>query len=150
MKTRQGFVSNSSSSSFVMLSTKENIKQALDILSPKERKFIKEQFVTNGSREKVLVDGKEYELRFGTYYTDDWPIDDCQCKVVVKKVPGCNHIVTKGKFCNTCGAPRIKITEVEDLDKKCTCEHFTCEEEIFDAVKLFERNIKPFCFIEEY
>lgn len=116
MKIRNRFVSNSSSSSFVILSTKENIKQALDLLPPKAKKFIKESFVMSGERETVLVDGKQYELRFGTYFTDDWPIDECEC----------------------------------ENPEKCKCKYFMSEEEIFDNIKLFERNVKPLCFIKEY
>jgi hypothetical protein len=77
MKNRNCFVSNSSSSSFVIISTKENIKESLDKLPKKVKKFIKDTFI-NSSR-KVDIDGKEYLLYMGEYYTDDWPVYECTC-----------------------------------------------------------------------
>ena len=41
MKTRTGFVSNSSSSSFVLITTKENHDKAMEKLSPYEKAVIK-------------------------------------------------------------------------------------------------------------
>ena len=108
MKIRTGFVSNSSSSSFVIMSDKETIKQALSLLTPKQKKFIKNEILGIAEREKVIVDGKQYVLYFGTYYTDNWPVDD-----------GVGHT-------------------------------FEGEEECFEAIRLFERNVKPLCFIKEY
>ena len=113
MKTRNGFVSNSSSSSFVILSTKESLKAALDTLDPKARKFIKSQFVMSGDKKNVTIDDKKYELRTGVYYNDEWPIE-CDCD-----------------------------------SKKCRCGAMT-EEEIFENIKLFEKLVKPICFISEY
>ena len=67
MKIRNGFVSNSSSSSFVVMSDKETIKQALSFLTPKQRKFIKDEILGIADREKVMVDGKQYILYFLTF-----------------------------------------------------------------------------------
>lgn len=117
MKIRNGFVSNSSSSSFVVLTTKENIKEALDKLPKKIKKFMKDTFICSPTH--VEVDGKKYLLYSGTYYTDDWSselnIEEC-----------------------TCGA--------EDYDN-CTC---MTEDYLWDHIKSFTKNVKPFALISEY
>ena len=74
MKIRSGFVSNSSSSSFVILAKDEDIKNALNVLKPAEKKFIKNQFLLDGT--KVLVENIEYKLCHGSYYTDNWDIGE--------------------------------------------------------------------------
>ena len=70
MKTRSGYVSNSSSSSFVILAKDEDIKQSLSVLPAKTKKFIKNEILINGK--KVIVGKATYKLYFGTYYTDNW------------------------------------------------------------------------------
>ena len=63
MKIRQGFVSNSSSSSFIVTTTIENHERALKNLSPYVKKVLKEM---KGDKSKAF--GKEL-ISFG-YYSD--------------------------------------------------------------------------------
>lgn len=69
MKIRNGFVSNSSSSSFVVIATKEKINEALNLVTEKYRKFIRSTFVSG--RSKFTWNGIEYLKKFDTYYTDN-------------------------------------------------------------------------------
>lgn len=70
MKTRSGFVSNSSSSSFVILAKDEDIKKVLSSQPPYIRKFLKSEFFNGGK--KKIVGNETYRLIQGTYYTDEW------------------------------------------------------------------------------
>jgi hypothetical protein len=75
MKTRSGFVSNSSSSSFVVFATKKDIEQALsEITDSKFRKWIREEFVSYG--DKVRFNKKEYIRKVGMWTNENWPIDE--------------------------------------------------------------------------
>lgn len=57
MKIRLGFVSNSSSSSFVIVTTKENHDKAMKELSAKEKKYV--QAVLNEASEKKKLGAVE-------------------------------------------------------------------------------------------
>jgi hypothetical protein len=61
----------------VIVATDETIQTALDSMPKKAKEFIEGQFIQNG--EKVIIDGKEYTLYNGVYYTENWfdyDIDD--------------------------------------------------------------------------
>lgn len=70
MKTRSGFVSNSSSSSFVILAKDEDIKKVLSSQPPYIRKFLKSEFFNGGK--KKTVGNETYRLIWGEYHTDNW------------------------------------------------------------------------------
>ena len=80
MKTRTGFVSNSSSSSFVVIVTKEQIKNALETVEKtfgeEWRSFINNTFLNYS--ETVKFEGKDFVRSLGTYYTDgmEFPSDE--------------------------------------------------------------------------
>lgn len=65
MKIRQGFVSNSSSSSFVQMTTKENHEKALEKLSPIGKAAIMELACYEQFLGKDVVVISEYEDRDG-------------------------------------------------------------------------------------
>lgn len=67
MKIRNGFVSNSSSSSFVILATKDKVKEVLNGFTTKERKFIKNVLPPS---EKIKFNGKQYVEYLEMYETD--------------------------------------------------------------------------------
>jgi len=62
MKIRNGFVSNSSSSSFVIVTDKETFEDVLNTFSETERDFLREIFYDT---EEMKLDGKEYITLFG-------------------------------------------------------------------------------------
>jgi len=62
MKIRNGFVSNSSSSSFVIVTTKETFKNVLSAFTKEEQIFLQQIF---NSPEKMKLDGKDYITFFG-------------------------------------------------------------------------------------
>lgn len=70
MKARSGFVSNSSSSSFVILAKDEDIKKMLSSQPLYIRNFLKNEFFNGGK--KKIVGNETYRLIHGTYYTDTW------------------------------------------------------------------------------
>ena len=67
MKIRNGFVSNSSSSSFVIVSGKGAIEEALSPFSPRAKKFIAQ--VLN-CRDVAEINGQECEVYSQTLYDD--------------------------------------------------------------------------------
>lgn len=69
MKIRSGFVSNSSSSSFVVFATKEQIDEALSKVDKKFKGMIKKTFVT-GSK-KIKFKDEIYLRNLGTFYSED-------------------------------------------------------------------------------
>lgn len=72
MRIRSGFVSNSSSSSFVVFAQKKDIDKALsEIVDPKMRKWIREKFVSCG--DKVNFEGKQYIRKVGIWTNEEMP-----------------------------------------------------------------------------
>lgn len=72
MKIRNGFVSNSSSSSFVVFATQKDIDAALkEVVNPEIRKWIKQTFISYG--QKVRFNGKEYIRKVGSWTNEDMP-----------------------------------------------------------------------------
>ena len=74
MKIRNGFVSNSSSSSFVVIATEDTISKAKNKLS----KFGK-AVVDEVAREfnDVTLDGRTYKMSQGSYSTEEFASDAC-------------------------------------------------------------------------
>lgn len=75
MKIRTGFVSNSSSSSFVVFATEKQIDEALKKIDKKYRSWIETRFTKHSV--KVKFEGKEYLRKLGDYNTDDMPSEFC-------------------------------------------------------------------------
>jgi hypothetical protein len=69
MKIRSGFVSNSSSSSFVLLAPKDKFNEALNQVHPYIA-FISNTFAPKNSNTLL---GKEFVLLSGTLYSEDGP-----------------------------------------------------------------------------
>jgi len=67
MKVRQGFVSNSSSSSFVIVASDETLQKVLSGLEEESQKFI--NFILP-VRKDAKLDGKNYSVLHTTIYDD--------------------------------------------------------------------------------
>ena len=72
MKTRLGFVSNSSSSSFVLITTEEFFLCNLNTLSEKEKKDV-EKFLNKP--DKMKIGGNDYIIFSDQYCTEDSDYD---------------------------------------------------------------------------
>lgn len=67
MKIRTGFVSNSSSSSFTLITSEEGLKAILDQFTVKQRKFLKSIL---GPRRKGKIFGKDILNYSNEYYSE--------------------------------------------------------------------------------
>jgi len=71
---RVGFVSNSSSSSFLLICTKEIYNQSLNELSKLGKNLVKSEYPL-GDFSKIKLDGKEYLCDFGEKSSEDFGCD---------------------------------------------------------------------------
>ena len=115
MKTRLGFVSNSSSSSFVLITTDKTLKEVLNKFDAKQRKFIKSQL---GQRHKGKMFGNDIVDYSNEYYTESISSDYetiFQSDPEMEEVDGCEHDFDrkKMKHCPECGEERYKMVEVD-------------------------------------
>jgi hypothetical protein len=112
MKVRDGNVSNSSSSSFLLIATKEAFEEAMTKVDDYEKyvaKKMQEKFGKKmGDQELVVVnefsfDGDGVEVTNG--------IDEPEPQFTSKR--GCKHDVKESdSFCPKCGKPRLVEEEV--------------------------------------
>jgi len=136
MKTRNGFVSNSSSSSFVLITSKKTMADVAKTLSMPEKKFLKSII---GSGKSIKLDGKEKIIYSDTYYTE-MIYENYETNIVqepeYEDVEGCEHEYnrTRAKFCQECGKPAYIESEVNEYDGD--------SEE--DGMELFENIMKKF------
>ena len=70
MKIRSGFVSNSSSSSFVVVASKETVNNALKMLSPFGAAVVKTECIRKGKY--VVINGMNTLISHGTNNTEDF------------------------------------------------------------------------------
>lgn len=73
MKIRQGFVSNSSSSSFLLIGTQKAIDDAMEKLDDFGREVLNCTYLRGGS--EIILDGKPYRCYFGEISDDDFAYD---------------------------------------------------------------------------
>lgn len=149
MKTRNGFVSNSSSSSFVLITSKETMAKVANELSIPERKFLKSII---GSQKNISLDGKKKILYNDTYYTE-MIYENYEAHMASeqqeKEVNGCDHKFDrkKMKFCPECGQPRTKIIMVEDFEEDFEDDGMDLFEKIMKKFKKYEdsyASVEPF------
>lgn len=117
MKVRDGYVSNSSSSSFLLIATKEayeKAKEKVDKYTAFVATEIQKKCTKNlGDQEIILVHQLSFENGDGTCITDG--IDDPKPQVTTKR--GCKHDVPEDcGFCSKCGKPRMVETVEEGED----------------------------------
>jgi hypothetical protein len=75
MKTRNGFVSNSSSSSFVCIAKPGIIQNILKSEDKFTEKIVK-YYLNPTSSKKIILDGNTYEMWIHRIYTEDF---GCEC-----------------------------------------------------------------------
>ena len=110
MKTREGHVSNSSTSSFLLISTttayektmKEVSKQVANVASQVKKKFKNRSF----GKEKLII------MNWISTDGEGWPLDQVDTETTM--VRGCEHDVPEdAKFCAKCGMERLLEEEVD-------------------------------------
>lgn len=75
MKIRNGFISNSSSTSFVIFATKKQIDEAFKKIDKKYRAWVKSTFIRPILIEKIKFESKEYLRCAGLYDYNQAPVD---------------------------------------------------------------------------
>jgi hypothetical protein len=119
MKTRTGFVSNSSSSSFVLLTSQETLKAVLKEYSVEQRKFIRALI---GSPRKGKICGEtvsDYSDVYSSYGISEAYEENIGQNIKVVNQNGCHHEFDRNamKYCPECGRPAIvQIEDGEYLD----------------------------------
>jgi hypothetical protein len=76
MKYRQGFVSNSSTTAFVFLTTQENHLRALEKLTPYERAVVNQVTASFSLGGQKMVRHTDIFTDYGSYCFEDFWLDD--------------------------------------------------------------------------
>lgn len=130
MKIRHGHVSNSSSSSFLIVASVKDYDTAMgevSALAAQTAKAVRQVHEVAGN-ELVIVSLTNGE-------SDDGQLNDIKEMVLKEKkkeketkVRGCSHELNENaKFCSSCGAPTWRVVEIDDYEIDLMVEEAFCE-----------------------
>jgi len=124
MKVREGHVSNSSSSSFMLVTTKENYERALSKADDFTKYLVGKLFSEGklGGIEVMTLTGTQYDGYGYEGLCSDFPLN---LKDV--KIRGCPHQERECDFCPECGKPMWKTKKAKPPSEDAAFREFARE-----------------------